>query len=231
MRPSRPSGMRYRLRDNLSHCVVGEHAVFLDVEADRYFTLPDHLQRAFLAFASDRHHAAASPALLASGLLVAAGPGEIPAVRLESPTRSAREMPATDAARNLLVIPELLATTWRCRRQLRRRSLRSVLDSAARYRDLRCVPRTGAAARASEQYLLRTARAFLQARRYVPVTPCCLPDSLACLRFLARRGLYSNIVFGVTYDPFSAHCWVQAGDIALNETVGMAMAHTIIRVL
>src|SRR5690606_26945322 len=157
--------MHYRLRDNLSHCVIGDHAVFLDVEADRYFTLPDHLQRAFLAFAGDRHHAAASPALLASGLLVAAGPGEIPAVRLESPTRSAREMPATDAARNLLVIPELLATTWRCRRQLRRRSLRSVLDSAARYRDLRCVPRTGAAARASEQYLLRPSRAFLQARR------------------------------------------------------------------
>ncbi|WP_140909463.1 lasso peptide biosynthesis B2 protein [Cognatiluteimonas lumbrici] len=225
--------MHYRLRDNLSHCVIGEHAVFLDVEADRYFTLPDPLQRAFLAFAGDRHHAPASPALLASGLLVPTTPADSqdPGVRLESPLRSAREMASSDAVFDAGVILDLLSTVWTCRRQLRRKPLKSVLDSAARYRDLRCVAPSAATARASEQRLLRVARAFLRARRYVPATPCCLPDSLACLRFLARRGLYANIVFGVTYDPFSAHCWVQAGDIALNETVGTAMAHTIIRVL
>ena len=59
----------------------------------------------------------------------------------------------------------------------------------------------------------------------------CLLDSIALVRFLARRGLYAQLVFGVTDDPFSAHCWVQAGDLVLNDTVGDVSAHTPIRVI
>jgi hypothetical protein len=39
------------------------------------------------------------------------------------------------------------------------------------------------------------------------------------LEFLAARGLAADWVFGVRTWPFSAHCWVQAGGIVLNDTV------------
>jgi hypothetical protein len=47
----------------------------------------------------------------------------------------------------------------------------------------------------------------------------CLFDSLALIEFLAQHGLYPTWVFGVTSDPFMAHCWVQEGDTLLNDTV------------
>jgi len=51
------------------------------------------------------------------------------------------------------------------------------------------------------------------------------------VRFLARRRLSASIVFAVTTNPFNAHCWVQSGDLVLNDTVGNAILHTPIRVV
>ncbi len=47
----------------------------------------------------------------------------------------------------------------------------------------------------------------------------CLRDSLAMLEFLARHGLPASWVFGVRARPFAAHCWVQHGEVVLNDTV------------
>jgi hypothetical protein len=65
----------------------------------------------------------------------------------------------------------------------------------------------------------------------VPIEPVCLLDSLSLLRFLSRRGLSTNIVFGVTPEPFAAHCWVQAGDMVLNEALFDTHAYTPIRMV
>jgi hypothetical protein len=59
------------------------------------------------------------------------------------------------------------------------------------------------------------------ARPYV-----CLFDSLALINFLARYGLYPDWVFGVSADPFEAHCWVQAGNVVLNDTLERVSAFT-----
>jgi hypothetical protein len=59
------------------------------------------------------------------------------------------------------------------------------------------------------------------ARPYV-----CLFDSLALIHFLAQYGLYPDWVFGVSADPFEAHCWVQAGQVVLNDTVERVSAFT-----
>lgn len=47
----------------------------------------------------------------------------------------------------------------------------------------------------------------------------CLFDSLALLEFLSCKGLYPTWVFGVTIEPFQAHCWVQTRGLLLNDTV------------
>jgi len=83
----------------------------------------------------------------------------------------------------------------------------------------------------SELGIIKAAIQFNNARRYVPVETSCLLDSLSLLRFLSRRRLWANIVFGVALNPFSAHCWIQADDVALNETVSDANVYTPIKMV
>lgn len=224
--------MRCRLRSDLSYCVIGDHAVFLDVEADRYFRLPDHLERAFLAHAAGRDCQACISMLVNSGILTTAkDDNDASAPRpLGPPLRSACEMPEARAGAAFLAVAEVGTTVWNCRRRIRDRALKEVLDKIVRYRG-RCLTRTLHSGADTERRLLEATDLFRRARLLVPIATTCLQDSIALGMFLARRQLHWNLVFGVTLEPFSAHCWLQDGDLALNETVGDAMAHTIIKVV
>ena len=37
------------------------------------------------------------------------------------------------------------------------------------------------------------------------------------VHFLAAEGIQPDWVFGVKTEPFDAHCWVQHGDVVLND--------------
>jgi hypothetical protein len=45
----------------------------------------------------------------------------------------------------------------------------------------------------------------------------CLLDSLTLLHFLGAEDICPDWVFGVKTEPFDAHCWIQQGDILLND--------------
>jgi hypothetical protein len=45
----------------------------------------------------------------------------------------------------------------------------------------------------------------------------CLLDSLTLLHFLNPEGIHPEWVFGVKTEPFDAHCWVQYGEVVLND--------------
>jgi len=45
----------------------------------------------------------------------------------------------------------------------------------------------------------------------------CLLDSLTLVHFLSAEGIHPEWVFGVKTEPFDAHCWVQHGEIVLND--------------
>src|SRR3546814_3550006 len=47
----------------------------------------------------------------------------------------------------------------------------------------------------------------------------CLQRSIALQHLLARNGFESSLVFGVRLNPFHAHCWLQNGDLILNDTL------------
>lgn len=47
----------------------------------------------------------------------------------------------------------------------------------------------------------------------------CRFDSLALIEFLALRCLFPTWIFGVSSEPFGAHCWIQQEDCVLNDTV------------
>jgi hypothetical protein len=226
--------VEYGLRNDLSYCVVDGHAVFLDVAADKYFELPEQLDKAFVGYASASDRSRAPESMLVErNILVPGGRvfGDASRPAASTPSRSALETPEVHSRYAIQALPEVMMTTWRCRHRLVSRSLRDVIDETSRYRARHCPAPPTSPTAAQERQLLRLVDVFHRARRYVPIEPRCLLDSLSLCRFLARRHLTSRIVLGVTNDPFAAHCWVQAGDIVLSDTVGNAMAHTIIKVI
>jgi hypothetical protein len=59
--------------------------------------------------------------------------------------------------------------------------------------------------------------AFKDLRSLYPRPYLCLFDSLALLEFLASYRSFPRIVFGIVADPFEAHCWLQEGNVLLND--------------
>lgn len=223
--------MPYALRNDLSFCRVDDRLIFLDIRDDRYFRLPSSLERPFIAYANGNEDTDVGD-LVERNILVGApgSQGRVTAVNVECPARSALEQ-SCPAKLHLDSLVDVFITVCSIRRQLRTRPLRNILDSVVALRQNK-QPRPGSISDwAVEQLLLKASSEFRFARAYTPVENRCLLDSLAMVKFLARRKLHASIVFGVTSDPFSAHCWVQAGDLVLNETVGHANAHTPIRVV
>lgn len=228
--------MHYRLREDLSCCDVDGHLIFLDVAQDRYFKLTGVLEDAMRRFLAQDHVAPTLvEGLAAAQILVEA---QDPTTRttsadMQRPTCSAIERPLTTSSQRigLAIVFEVVATVWLTCQQLKNRTLKANLDRAATYRARKTGAHNATASVASEVNLLEATWQFARARRYAPVQPICLLDSLALLRFLSRRGLAANLVFGITPEPFAAHCWVQAGDMALNETLSDANAHTPIRIV
>jgi hypothetical protein len=59
----------------------------------------------------------------------------------------------------------------------------------------------------------------------------CLFEALAMLQFLAGSRIYPSWVFGVQVAPFCAHCWVQLGDLVIDDTVEHVRGYTPIMVV
>ena len=98
---------------------------------------------------------------------------------------------------------------WR----LRRKALPRLLDRIARRRlrvDLAALNR-------APPYTPTLVAAFNALRPLYPRSYVCLFDSLALLEFLARYKCFPHVVFGVTADPFQAHCWLQDGSAVLDD--------------
>lgn len=226
--------MSYRLQDGLSFCEVDGHAIFLDTRNDRYFRLCGKMDRMFLAYVNGKEISEVDLATLVehSILAKAATAGTIePTVRVDHPTCSVMEQSVRSEQFGIGTILDVFAIVGLTRLQLARRCLGRTLSAAAAYRDSRTSPPSGLPTETEVQRLLHTAAAFWLVRTYVPIEPRCLLDSLAMVRFLAKRGLHSNLIFGVTGNPFSAHAWVQVANVVLTDSVGNVTAHTPIRAM
>lgn len=227
--------MPYFMADHVSCCEIDGRAVFLDVARDRYFLLSHELDEAFrtLRTGGQPHHRGLV-ALIAAGVLVERSEKtEEPNRLLQVPTRSALEPvnASVHARPGLNICLEVLIDVCMMRWQLRTHPLQHILEKASgsvgkESRD----PLSGALA-STEDQLVAASIQFLLARGYVPIERTCLLDSLSLVRFLSRRRLKAALVFGVTLHPFAAHCWVQVGDLVLNETLSDANAYTPIRVV
>lgn len=221
-----------RLHGDLSYCKVDGHLIFLDIQNDRYFRLTKCLESSLVAYLDGGDCTESDIWRLVERKILIDGSGDLdhtPPSFTTIPTRSAMEEsfhPKRASARATLDTLTIVCST---QLQLRTRSLKQVLDKLVSHRGK--LPTQPSTPGRSESHLLEAAAAFRSARLYVPIDTCCLLDSIAMVRFLAKRELRAALVFGVTAAPFSAHCWAQCGTTVLNDALGHALAHAPIRVI
>jgi len=67
---------------------------------------------------------------------------------------------------------------------------------------------------------------FDRFRMIFPTNYLCLYDSLALIEFLAQYRIFPTWVFGVTLEPWGAHCWVQHDGYLLNESAEVASKYS-----
>lgn len=220
---------RYVLAHQLSYCQVGSRLVFLDVSRDRYFRLGGELETAFLAYLSGgTPDETCVQQLIQRGVLAEELGSAIERQPLPPlPSESAMEMAGMATRTGPAELIEVFLLVVHTRIRLRMTRLEGILDVYVRHDEGGCIP-AGESIESRDRLLLASA-AFHRARLFVPVKMRCLVDSIALTRFLRRRRFRTALVFGVALDPFSAHCWVQADNTVLNDTVGNVRCHTAIR--
>jgi Transglutaminase-like superfamily len=222
----------YAVRDDLSFCRVGEQFVFLDINNDRYFRLPQPLEQALVSHLEGNGTSDLDISGLIERNILVDQPGSTVVGRrsIKPALRSAMEAPPAKQKIRAFELLEVLAIVLHTRLELKLFALKHVLDGLGADRHIQPVQTTPPTALLAHR-LSDAAAVYRRARLYVPVDMCCLLDSIAMAKFLRRRQLHVHVVFGVALDPFSAHCWVQADDLVLNDTVGNVDSHTPIRVV
>lgn len=218
---------RYRIADGIGFCRFEGRTIVLDITADRYWQLSEDAGRiletvgAGMTDGIDEH---ALARLVTLGFVAPAGegsvamtesPGAAIGASLPHPSTSALERASQQAHTGWTTACEVAMLAIAARVALRRLALKIILDrlAARRRRTTPSPPTTN---------LEQLAQRFARCRRLVPLRPLCLPDSIAFLWFAMRRGHAPRLVFGVEAFPFTAHCWVQDGDVILTDALDHA---------
>ncbi|MCM8731096.1 lasso peptide biosynthesis B2 protein [Hephaestia sp. GCM10023244] len=210
--------MVYRLRPNLTYCVIVGRNIFLDIANGRYFALPTKLDEIFVRVQTitcvDEASSAEINHLCTANLLV----GEGEAVEIAGPTL------VTPASTDLLSSvtgnkPGIFLIAWALVEQLFASLLLHLLPFSLVARLFRHQGRGGGNALIDPVFASLLAQAFRTAGILLKAEGKCLPRTMAFARACRRRGYDVNLVIGVSINPFTAHCWAQAGDVVLNDTI------------
>jgi transglutaminase-like putative cysteine protease len=202
------------LKPDVHAVVVGADLAVLDIAGDAYLCLPGGAA----ALVGDSGAAITAGPLaeaLAEGGLLAAGPAPTRRTPPAWPTRSIIHDPHRERpdARALLAAAGVVADLRRARAG---QGVAAYLALAEADRELSRDP----------EAVLAAARLFWTIGPWLPIEGECLPRSAMLVAFLRRLGLAADWVFGVRLWPFNAHCWVQAGDVCLNDDVERLWAYT-----
>lgn len=196
--------------DNLAWCQINGTLIFLDIINDRYFQLTEVENRAVI------------DGLKQSGIAEWHQPTWLPKPQdLKNVQRASARI--EDGSFNLAEVARALWVQRRVERRLASigfaSTLRHLSDILARRSCQLPVSSIGAC---------RTISAFDQSRLIRSAADRCLARSIALAICLAARGFRAEVFIGVKLAPFGAHCWVQAGEEILNESVEEALRYKII---
>ena len=229
----------YQLSPYVYACSTGRNCMFLDLQRDRYLSVPqalmDELAPQIRAWhlPTNLQQRQTLPQedlteliddLLTAGILRPCGddfsaPPNMPppASRDFTSTSSTAAAPDTPTCRASAFVALLSADF-----ALRRLPLSQIV------RRLSAHPSPAGANPAANHLHAACALAarFRSVRPWYPRDYLCLFDSLALTLFLLRHRMRASWIFGVREDPFAAHCWVQYGAIVLNEHLDRTRLYT-----
>lgn len=194
---------------------IGDDLVLLDVRADRYLCVPEGV-RSLRPDVTLRRLAPTEQAVTLElermGLTTAApADGRLRHTPPDPPPKPTIGL--STSTRSRLSTPELV------------RLLAAHLDLIGCYLGRPLGPILSAASRAPRRKrkttgpdeALRLAGVFRDAAIWLPVSSKCLVRSFLLLRFLQRSGCSAQWVLAVRTFPFAAHCWLQVGDVVLDD--------------
>lgn len=198
----------------VSVAAIDDDLVVLDLRSDAYFCLPDLALH--LVETADGRWAPSSDAV-AEGLLQTGLFQREPACpRFSPPPPSRSSRTAIDLGSGLVSKASLLKSiateTWRV-------NGRSVRELIARSPSLPLRLEEGDAAMAEAQLFDRWCV-------WIPGQGQCLYRAYLLRAHLASMGHGATWVFGVRTWPFSAHCWLQIGDILLDDDLDRVGLYT-----
>lgn len=210
--------MGTRLRQGLSYCLVDDRPVFLDILADRYFVLSAASSMRFMGLVDEPDRASFDPEPAIAGLFeLYDGPNDVAPTTIGVPQRDVMPRRAGFSITSLSIL-SAHASAWLMLRTLPlHKMLRHVSGTSVHRRKDGDIAQCAAAFRASDAIVARTDR--------------CLLKAIAMSLYLRRSGFRAQMVFGVTLDPFRAHCWLQDDTLLLNESYDIARNFTPILVV
>jgi len=202
---------------------IASDIVFLDIGSDAYLCLADAAQYLRLGpggrIEADPPQAATD--LLEAGLLATQSAGTRHMTPAPEPV--ARGLEPAKAALSASAIGAAIIANARAASAIRHLSFVEILALAGTLSQEVLVAPSAA--------LIEECSRFARMAPWLPREGLCLMRSLQQRLYLARRGLSAAWVFGVRTWPFEAHCWLQAGDIVLDDTPEHAGSYTPILVI
>lgn len=197
--------MQRTMFSRFTYCLCGDQAIFLDVGADRYFTLPASQNSAFLRQLVDSADLSQDGSAAARILFENAEPCRIIAPPMLSSVRTAKMR-----TNPMCIFRTALAYTM-AKARLKRRGLAHVLQLSAN---------RGPSRRQTspDQTYDSLVAAFNALEPVFGKAENCLPRSIAFHALALAGGHAPSLVIGVKRDPFAAHCWVQDGTRVLNDS-------------
>jgi hypothetical protein len=229
-----PGGLMqpYLLAPHVYSCVSGQHVVLMDLERDKYVAVvPAHRLADWVrgwpvgsaqAADSPRDADAGAQALVAQmiahGMLVSDPHVGKPAVPI-SAARASRSLVEFDLDDRPRTGSALL---WRFGRSylqaqlaLKLRPIQAIVETVRQRKTARAARDPQSADAVRLRALVGT---FTRLRPlFYTLRSACLLDSLTLVHFLGAEGIHPDWVFGVKTEPFDAHCWVQQGEVVLND--------------
>lgn len=206
--------MALALRPGLTFCRLEENFIFLDREADRYFSVSGSLAcclQAALNIPADEPSVHEIEILRKANLIVD-GDGPPLAVFEHEAAHTSILGFTRDTRFKPVAMAGVLCRLTKMQRRLRKRGLPQMLREVEAWKvrgsDL-----------VDNENLRELAHLYDQSRLlYLPADHC-LVRALTYYSHAASIGYRVRLVFGVQLHPFSAHCWIEHGDLILDDSV------------
>ncbi|PVM92769.1 lasso peptide biosynthesis B2 protein [Caulobacter endophyticus] len=209
--------MQLRLGEAVHGVMIDGDAVFLDVQADAYFCLP---QVGAILTLDGSSVTTTEPALADS--LCAAGMASADPI---APCRPAPPATPSRTARALIVAADEGAARpdWRHWQAMTKAALAASQGRRRAFAAL--LPDSQGGAAAPDARLLNDLAVFRRLAPWLPLDGLCLNRSHLLRTYLDALGHRVDWMFGVRTWPFRAHCWLQAGDVALDDEAERVAAY------